>query len=49
MPVSTRRIRCPIEPAHRQYGAELDHDLEHLGLVVGVVEQAARDDQMAGG
>ncbi len=35
-------------PAHRQDGAELDHDLEDLALLVVEVEQLPGQDQVAG-
>jgi hypothetical protein len=42
----SRQLRAEF-PAHRENRARLDHDLEYLGLLARVVEQRARDDQVA--
>ena len=46
---SAERLADPLAeiPAHGQDGAELDDDLEYLALLVGVIKQAAHDDQVA--
>ena len=38
-----------IVPAHRENCRQLDDDLEDLALLVGVVQEVAEDDQVAGG
>ena len=37
-----------VQPANRQDGGKLDHDLENLALLVIPIEQAADDDQVPG-
>jgi hypothetical protein len=38
----------PEFPAHSEDGAGLEHNFEHLGLIAGVDEERAGDDQMTG-